>query len=32
MDVVDFAKHVYRLLRERENDIGRSLVNAPAGS
>jgi|TARA_S200002703_G_scaffold28099_2_gene23959 hypothetical protein len=30
MDVVDFAKYVYRLLREREEDIARSLANGSA--
>jgi|TARA_R110000796_G_scaffold86199_1_gene186665 hypothetical protein len=30
MDVVDFARHVYKLLQEREKDIGRSLVNGSA--
>ena len=27
MDVVDFAKHVYKLLRDRENDIKEVLVS-----
>ena len=27
MDVVDFAKHMYKLLRERENDIAFALAN-----
>ena len=30
MDVVDFAKYMYKLLREREEDIGRSLANGAA--
>jgi len=30
MDVVDFAKYVYKLLREREEDIGRSLAQGSA--
>ena len=30
MDVVELAKNVESLLRERENDIGRSLVNGSA--
>ena len=30
MDVVDFAKHMYKLLRERENDIAFALANDAA--
>jgi len=30
MDVVDFARHVYKLLKEREDDISRSLVQGSA--
>jgi hypothetical protein len=26
MDVVDFAKHVYKVLRERENDLVQNLA------
>lgn len=30
MDVVDFARHVYKLLQEREGDISRSLIYGSA--
>ena len=30
MDVVDFSKYVYKLLKEREEDIARSLANGSA--
>jgi hypothetical protein len=30
MDVVDFARYMYRLLRERENDLSASLAAGSA--